>query len=92
MIDYLIISSLFFSASCILAGYSLAAYITFRVAMEIRKRKKGCEWSSINDMLDQEYKTSCGKVFYDATESGEHVTDWIKYCPYCSEEVKKPSK
>lgn len=38
-------------------------------------------WSSI-------YKTSCGHEFHDSSETGNPVTDWVRFCPYCGKQVE----
>ena len=45
-----------------------------------------CEW-----VKDDSYilSTGCGEDFYDASESGNPVTDWLNYCPYCGRKVKE---
>lgn len=36
------------------------------------------------------YKTSCGHEFHDSSETGNPVTDWLRYCPYCGKKVSTP--
>lgn len=94
MKDLMIISLLSFTTAFIFIGFSFAFYVLFKLFIEIAKGDKknsSCKWVKKDDHLDQEYKTSCGSVFYDSTESGDPVTDWLTYCPYCSLKVKKPS-
>jgi hypothetical protein len=46
-----------------------------------------CKWVKYSDELSGEHVTQCGEIFNDATESGNPVTDWVKYCPYCGGKV-----
>lgn len=47
-----------------------------------------CNWQRKPMLDDQSYSTQCGKEFFDATETGEPVTDWVDYCCYCGKKVK----
>lgn len=68
----------------------MAIYYGYRQISALPKHKnnKSCEWYKDTDELSGEHKTQCGEVFNDATESGNPVTDWITYCPYCPGKVK----
>jgi len=46
--------------------------------------KKKCHWRPRAEL----YNTECGEKFFDSTESGNPVTDWLSYCPYCGKPVK----
>jgi hypothetical protein len=41
---------------------------------------KGSGWASI-------HKTDCGHEFHDSSETGNPVTDWLTFCPYCGNRV-----
>jgi hypothetical protein len=42
-----------------------------------------CVWRGVT-----EYKTGCGNIFYDAAETGNPITDWATYCPYCGKTIR----
>ncbi len=45
--------------------------------------KKKCEWRPSAEL----YETGCNEKFFDSSESGAPVTDWLNYCPYCGKPV-----
>jgi hypothetical protein len=47
---------------------------------------KKCYWSGRG--FSANYKTACGHEFHDNSETGNPVTDWLSYCPYCSKRVE----
>lgn len=67
--------------------FMLSSFIVMGIRYDKRHSSK-CTWTKDADELSGEHKTQCGEVFNDATESGNPVTDWVTYCPYCSGKVK----
>ena len=47
------------------------------------KSKQKCIWRG-----KYSYATGCGKEFFDASETGDPVTDWLSFCPYCGGKVE----
>lgn len=87
--EYIINGLIGFTVLFVVFGFILIAFILVKFALEVVKfPHKKCEWSAPKNLFDSEYKTQCGSIFHDATESGDPVTDWIKFCPYCSKSVK----
>ncbi|UZV41323.1 TMhelix containing protein [Vibrio phage vB_VpaM_R16F] len=88
--DYLILFIISVLSICIFLVFVfviMATYYGYR-QIKLLPRNSKCTWNKDVDELSGKYKTQCGEVFNDATESGNPVTDWITYCPYCSGKVK----
>lgn len=87
--DYLLMFVMSILSVCIFLVFIfvlMAIYYGYKQIRDCREDK--CKWKKDKDELSGEYTTHCGHVFNDATESGDSVTDWVKYCPYCAGEVK----
>ncbi len=54
----------------------------FVPAGDVKNPARQCEWRG-----KFSYATGCDKEFFDASESGNPVTDWLNYCPYCGGRV-----
>lgn len=69
----------------VLFGALLIVSILIKLAIEIVKEKNpsACKWKG-----EGEYETACGNRFFDSTESGNPITDWAKYCPYCGRVIR----
>lgn len=68
---------------------SVAIWIFKEIREEIRLSKrpsKKCTYKRFHELDD--WKTECGCDFHDATETGNPVTDWATYCPYCGGEIE----
>lgn len=65
---------------------SVSVYIYKQMVKDKVEIKHTCSWKSNDTGV---YNTDCGEEFFDATESGNPVTDWVNFCPYCSRKVKE---
>lgn len=61
---------------------SVTVYILKAIEKEKRKLKvRRCLWLRSSEMDD--YTSGCRHSYYDASESGNPITDALTYCPYC---------
>lgn len=84
MIDYVMGAMLGLLGLCILGTAALVIVVAVYIFRDMSKRKvktTQCNWLRFSAMED--YSTSCKNRFYDASESGNPVTDSLTYCPYC---------
>lgn len=77
-------------SGCIVGTFFLVCSVAWYIWKEISKPSNTedeslCDWKSDGEI----FKTNCGNSFFDATESGNPITDWITYCPYCGDKVKQ---
>lgn len=81
-----ILSGLFF---CIWVAYKVVTYTPNTVVTEVKTCKYTPELDkSIWQIPTGNYHTACGKKFNDSTDTGQPITDWMTYCPYCGGKVK----
>ena len=91
--EYLMTGVMTMLGLSILGTFGLIMWVAWYIYSDIQKDKesykhsplKPCEWKSKECV----YSTGCGEEFYDASESGNPVTDWLNYCPYCGRKVKE---
>lgn len=76
----------------ILGAALLLFYVGTYIYREIKEEKQTkkseinkCRFTRLTALDD--WETSCGHNFYDASESGNPVTDWAKFCPYCGGQI-----
>lgn len=51
------------------------------------RKNNNCKWSAIDD-YNSGFDSACGKEFYCSDESGDCVTEWASYCPFCGKKIK----
>ncbi|AWB00234.1 hypothetical protein CU052_13425 [Vibrio harveyi] len=70
---------------------SVAIYIAKQIKKDSEKSvNQSCKWFRASPMDD--YSTQCGRSFYDASESGNPITDLLSYCPYCAGQIECEEK
>ncbi|CAH9016222.1 conserved hypothetical protein [Vibrio phage 193E37-1] len=87
--EYLFIGMSLSLGISILGTFGLVIGVSWYIYCEIQKDNKStqtkyCKWG----IKDGVYTTNCGEDFYDASESGNPVTDWLNHCPYCGCKVR----
>ncbi len=80
-------------ALCVAGVLLLIIFVALYIIMDIRRDKKSrkviegfCEYSR-QSLLD-DYTTGCGNEFHDSSETGNPVTDWATFCPYCGNKIR----
>lgn len=93
MMEYLLYTMVSLLIICVIGVAFLLAFVAHWIWSEIIEEKalnkrpsKSCKYKRVSVLDD--WSTECGKVFHDATESGNPVSDWAKYCPFCGGEIK----
>ena len=83
----------------ILAGLVFCIWIGYKIVKDLTKKesaivdKHTCKYTpeldrSIWQISTGIYHTGCGKEFNDSTDTGQPITDWMTYCPYCGGKVE----
>lgn len=89
--DYLMTGIMIMLGLSILGTFGLVVGVAWYIFQQVKKDAKilttteSCSWKSKEGI----YLTGCGEEFYDASESGNPVTDWLNYCPYCGRKVEE---
>ncbi len=92
--EFIIFPVLILLGFCIIGTTGLLLFVAWYIASDIiqgtKKRKesssKYCEWGKAVELDD--YTTECSNTFYDASESGNPITDSLTFCPYCGDKIK----
>lgn len=78
---------------CVIGVAFLLVSVTAWILKEMREEarlskrpRKNCIYKKFNELDD--WETECGCDFHDATETGNPITDWATYCPYCGGEIE----
>lgn len=91
--DLLMVFILLLLGACVSGVFLLIIFVFYFVARnfiaegnESKRALDKCRYKRFSALDD--YKTSCGNDFHDATETGDPVSDWAKFCPYCGREIE----
>lgn len=86
--DLIMSATIVFLMISVIGVLALVLFVSCYIVADVRKSVKkskviesNCNWHRVSNIDD--YRTACGHEFYDASESGDPITDVISFCPYC---------